>query len=67
MENNELMLDEALLGEVSLGELLSDPIALLLMDRDGVMPEDVLRIVRVTAGRIASNDCGPVGAAISAA
>jgi hypothetical protein len=67
MENNDLMLDDTLLGEVSLGELLSDPIALLLMDRDGVMPEDVLRIVRVTAGRIASNDCGPVAAAISAA
>lgn len=67
MENNDLMLDDTLLGEASLGELLSDPIALLLMDRDGVMPEDVLRIVRVTAGRIASNDCGPVGTAISAA
>lgn len=67
MENNDLMLDDTLLGEASLGELLSDPIALLLMDRDGVVPEDVLRIVRVTAGRIASNDCGPVSAATSAA
>lgn len=67
MNTNDLPLDHALLGEASLGELLSDPIALLLMDRDGVVPEDVLRIVRVTAGRIASNDCGPVGAAISAA
>lgn len=69
MENNEfiLTLDEALLGEASLGELLSDPIALLLMDRDGVAPEDVLRIVRLTAGRIASNDCSKPTAAVSAA
>ncbi len=67
MENNDLMLDDSLLGEASLGELLSDPIALLLMDRDGVMPEDVLRIVRVTAGRIASNDCGHAATVTSAA
>ncbi|MFV3129710.1 hypothetical protein [Niveispirillum sp. KHB5.9] len=69
MENNTLILDldEELLGEASLGELLSDPIALLLMDRDGVAPEDVLRIVRVTAGRIASNDCGKPATVFSAA
>lgn len=66
MENKDLMLDEALLGEASLGDLLSDPIAVLLMDRDGVAAEDVLRIVRLTAGRIASNDCG-AAAAVSAA
>ncbi|MBP7336382.1 hypothetical protein [Niveispirillum sp.] len=67
MENNDLILDEALLGEASLGELLSDPIAVLLMDRDGVVAEDVLRIVRLTAVRIASNDCGSAAAAVSAA
>lgn len=67
MENKDLMLDEALLGEASLGDLLSDPIAVLLMDRDGVAAEDVLRIVRLTAGRIASNDCGSAATVISAA
>ncbi|MFY8093224.1 MAG: hypothetical protein ACOVN0_07070 [Niveispirillum sp.] len=67
MENKDLILDEGLLGEASLGELLSDPIAVLLMDRDGVLAEDVLRIVRVTAGRIASNDCGPAAGAVTAA
>ncbi len=67
MEQHGLTLDKALLGEASLGELLSDPIALLLMDRDGVVAEDVLHIVRVTAGRMASNDCGRAATAVSAA
>lgn len=67
MENNDLPFDPALIGEASLGELLADPIALLLMDRDGVAPEEVLRIVRLTAGRIASNDCGSAATAVSAA
>ncbi len=60
-------LDPALLGEVSLRELLADPIAQLLMDRDGVAVQDVLDIVHVMAGRIASNDCGRPAGAISAA
>lgn len=67
MENKDLMIDDALLGEASLGDLLSDPIAVLLMDRDGIVAEDVLRIVRVTAGRIASNDCGHAATTVTAA
>ncbi|OYQ36958.1 hypothetical protein CHU95_02935 [Niveispirillum lacus] len=67
MENKDLMLDDTLHGEASLGDLLSDPIAVLLMNRDGVAAEDVLHIVRVTAGRIASNDCGRAAKTISAA
>lgn len=67
MERVDLPLDQTLLGEASLGELLSDPIALLLMDRDGVVAEDVLRVVRLAAGRIASNDCGPASHTVTAA
>lgn len=60
-------LDPALLGEASLRDLLADPIAQLLMDRDGVAVQDVLDIVHLMAGRIASNDCGRPSEAISAA
>ena len=63
----ELSLDPDLLGEASLRDLLADPIAQLLMDRDGVAAQDVLDIVRVMAGRIASNDCGKPASVISAA
>lgn len=45
-----------LAGEASLVELLDDPIAKLLMDRDGVRRDDVLSIMR----RLAGNDGGPV-------
>ncbi|MFV3073826.1 hypothetical protein [Niveispirillum fermenti] len=53
-----LPLNPDLLGEASLNDLLADPIARLLMDRDGVAADDVHRLMRVTAGRMASNDCG---------
>lgn len=67
MDMLDLPLDPALLGEVSLRELLADPIAQLLMDRDGVAAQDVLDIVRIMAGRIASNDCGRLAGVTSAA
>jgi hypothetical protein len=67
MDILELPLDPALLGEASVRELLADPIAQLLMDRDGVAAQDVLDIVRIMAGRMASNDCGRPAGVTSAA
>jgi hypothetical protein len=65
--DDTLPLNRNLLGEASLGDLLTDPIARLLMDRDGVAVEDVRHLIRTTAGRMASNDCGKPSTVISAA